>query len=238
MFRFMTACAALALVVATADAQPRTLPLAPGVMPGSPFGPGMPINPPVPPVQSQASQQSGPFFNPILLGWGFGYQGYNPYFYGPNYGYGYGSTVPPIVISQSQQNTVIQAPNRAPSAPVLTNEYPATLTLQLPVAGEVWLNGKKVKGENSEEHVLVSPVLKSDGIYTFDVKARWTYKGKTFEAKRAVTLVSGERSRLLLVSGDEVKVEPPPAPPAAVAPAPRAVPRGRSALESLVNRVK
>jgi len=211
-----------------------------------PFAPTTPI----PPVQSQASQQNLPIFNPILLGWGFGYQSYNPYFYGPtyNYGYGYGNgfgngygTVPPIVISQSQQNTVVQASGQAPANAVLTNEYAATLTLQLPVAGEVWLNGKKVNSEESVDHVLVSPVLRSSGSYTFDVKARWTYKGKTFEAKRAVTLGSGERSRLMLVSGDEVRVEAPPAPAVPAAPAPHvpaAPARKRSALESVVDRLR
>ncbi|WP_162665801.1 hypothetical protein [Gemmata massiliana] len=88
---------------------------------------------------------------------------------------------------------------------VLANEFPAILSLQLPAAADIWVNGEKVKGGVSEECVLMSPVLKQGEQYTFDVKARWAVNGKTYENVRTVTLGSGDRSRLLVVSGVEVK---------------------------------
>ena len=53
--------------------------------------------------------------------------------------------------------------------------------------------------------ILTSPVLRQGQQHTFLVKARWNSDGKTYETKRAVTLGAGDRSRLLIVSGDEVK---------------------------------
>jgi hypothetical protein len=69
----------------------------------------------------------------------------------------------------------------------------------------VWLDGKKVSGAANEERVLTSPVLSPNQTYTFLVKARWTSERKTYEAKRSVVLGAGDRSRLLILSGDEVR---------------------------------
>ena len=60
-------------------------------------------------------------------------------------------------------------------------------------------------GAANAERVLTSPVLSPNQKYTFNIKARWTTGGKTYEAKRSVTLGSGDRSRLMVVSGDEVR---------------------------------
>jgi uncharacterized protein (TIGR03000 family) len=86
----------------------------------------------------------------------------------------------------------------------LANEFPATLIVQFPAAADVWFNGEKAAGAG-EEHTLISRALKPGERFTFDVKGRWTAGGKTYESKRTVTLGSGDRSRLLVVSGDEVK---------------------------------
>ena len=99
-----------------------------------------------------------------------------------------------------------ELPRRAePSVIALSNEFPATLTLQFPAAAEVWLDGKKMTGGATAERVLTSPVLTQTQQYTFAVRARWTTGGKTYEAKRSVALGAGDRSRLYIVSGDEVK---------------------------------
>ncbi len=197
---------------AVAQAQPgRDLPLAPGVFPGSSIGPGMQFLPQptprfIPPGRGFGSGFGKPkpvpvFFpgvypySPFGFGFGFGYGGFSPYGYGYGYDYGYG---PPIV-----------AP--APGLPVqstdpgvaLANEFPAVLTVQYPTPAEVWFNGNKLDGK-AEEHQLTSPVLKPGETFTFDVKARWKVGEKTYESKRTVTLASGDRSRLLVVSGTEV----------------------------------
>jgi uncharacterized protein (TIGR03000 family) len=144
-------------------------------------------------------------FAPVALPWGYGYSPYAPYGYG---GYGYGGNVITQVIVPAQPVITLDpglAPVRPQPAVVLANQFPATLTLQFPASAEVWLGGKKLEGAASDERVLTSPVLASGQNYTFDVKARWKSGGKTYETKRSVTLGSGDRSRLLIVSGDEVK---------------------------------
>jgi uncharacterized protein (TIGR03000 family) len=141
------------------------------------------------------------FFPNVAYG---GFAGFPVYSYGYpfglNYGLNYGYDVPPLPPGP----LTVDLPPSRPEV-VLANEFPATLTLQVPAAAEVWLAGKKVSSEKAAEQVLTSPFLKAGEKYTFDVKARWTQKGKTFEAKRSVTVNPGDRSRLSVISGDEVR---------------------------------
>jgi hypothetical protein len=88
---------------------------------------------------------------------------------------------------------LLSSPGWYEPQPWLSNEFPATLTIQLP------------SGDNPKEYALTSPVLKPGERYTFAVNVRWMSGGKTYEAKRNVTVGPGDRSRLLIVSGDEVK---------------------------------
>jgi uncharacterized protein (TIGR03000 family) len=206
MFRPILAVIAAALLTATADAQPRPLPLAPGVMRGSPWGPGMPF---VRPTAAPRIGFGGGFSRGgVVLPGGAGYFPYLPYGYGYGYGgygygrYGFGGYGIDDIVTQP---VPVAPPTPPDPVVVLAGEFPATLSLQFPAAAEVWVGGKKVAGAASEERVLISPVLKAGQNYTFDVKARWTSGGKTYEAKRNVTLGSGDRSRLLIVSGDEVR---------------------------------
>lgn len=205
MFRLTIASIAALLVAPLAHAQPRTpqLPLAPGVMPGSPWGPGMPFVPAGPIPQNSVGRGNQVFF-PVALPWGWGvgwgYQTFNPW---TGYGYSYGGVLPPGPMVP--QTTVVETPRQPDPSVVLANEFPAKLTVQLPAAGEIWLDGKKVSSESSEEQVLISPTLQQNQQYTFLVKARWSRGGKTYEAKRSITLGPGDRSRLAIISGDEVR---------------------------------
>ena len=194
---------ALAALATTVRAQPRSgpvappppqppvpLPLSPGVMPGSPWGPGAPFapsrpSPPPLPGKTNAPRSAFPAFE-----FGPGEPSFEGYFF--PYGYArYGDEyeralwVPAPVVGVAPAHSV-------EPLPVLANEFPATLSLQFPAAAEVWLNGKKVDGAAS-------------GTFTFDVRERWTTKDKTYETKRTLTLSSGQRSRLIVVSGEEVK---------------------------------
>jgi uncharacterized protein (TIGR03000 family) len=200
VFRILITSLALTAFVAAASAQERPLPLAPGVFPGSPIGPGMPsaVNPS--PRPSQAQLQSAPAFIPNYW-WGYG--GFLPY---SPYG-GWGGFPPPVnvVVPVAAPEPAARAVARPVESVQLANEFPATLTLQLPVAGDVWVNGKKAPGGASEDHVLTSPVLAAGKSYTFDVKARWTLDGKTYEATRLVTVGSGDRTRVIVVTGTAVK---------------------------------
>lgn len=217
MYRYMFAVLAAPAFLSNAGAQPGNLPLAPGARPASPIGPG-----------TQFLPQPAPRFDPAFGGgvgrtaafgrrvngfgtlhgaYGLGY-GYGLGYSGPGFGFGF----PGGFYDYGYYNAaplVLQVPAPAPVRPeptvVLANEFPATLTLQFPAAAEVWLNGAAVPGEAAEERVLASRVLKPGEQFVFDVKARWTAGGKTYESLRTVTLGSGDRSRLLVVSGTEVK---------------------------------
>ena len=220
MFRTLAVLSALPLLAATASAQPGRLPLSPGVMPASPIGPGTQfINPAFTPVGPFSSVPYSPvvpfgggFFAPnqpnttvvpILAPWGYP----SAPFFGAGFGYPYGSIVaPPITVNQSVTNSVTNVGGLPrPATTVLTKEFPATLTVQFPGAAEVWLDGKKVEGAAAQERVLTSPTLRAGDTYTFDIKARWTKGGKTYEATRKATLTSGDRSRLLILAGNEVR---------------------------------
>jgi uncharacterized protein (TIGR03000 family) len=203
--------AGIALVVlaaltplAGAQPQPQQLPLAPGVMPASPIGPGTQFLPAGPIASRGGPGVSNAVYFPVAMPWGWGmgwgYQTYNPWV---GFGYSYGGILP--TYTAPAQPVGVDQPQRPEPVVVLVNEFPATLTVQFPAAAEVWVDGTKVKGDAVEEQILTSPVLKPTQQYTFLVKARWTMKGKTYEAKRAVTLGPGDRSRLMIVSGDEVR---------------------------------
>jgi uncharacterized protein (TIGR03000 family) len=86
-----------------------------------------------------------------------------------------------------------------------TSQLKATLVLQLPAVAEVWVDGKKQAGNPAAEWTLTSPELKTGETHTFEVKAQWTAGGKTLEASRSVTVVAGERNRVLVVYGTEAK---------------------------------
>jgi uncharacterized protein (TIGR03000 family) len=92
-----------------------------------------------------------------------------------------------------------------PADAKLVNAFPATLTIQFPPTSQMWMGGKAVDLDEPDEHVLTSPPLKPGAEYTFEVKLRWSRDGKTYEANRNVTLAAGAKSRLLIVSGEEVK---------------------------------
>jgi uncharacterized protein (TIGR03000 family) len=126
----------------------------------------------------------------VTSGYGYGY-GYSPYFVVPG-AYGY-------------DQPAVEEPPASPGRVVeLSNEYPATLTLEFPAAAKVWLDGKAVEGEAGTVRELNSPVLKTGQTYTFKVKAQWDVKGKSYEYTREVTLGSGDRSKLLVMSGTPV----------------------------------
>jgi uncharacterized protein (TIGR03000 family) len=205
MLRTGLVLVAFVLVAATGTAQPRPLPLAPGVTPGSPFAPGAPFQVPAPPPPrvSQSSIQFVPVLGPggLYYPW-VGYA--SGLGYGTGYGFGYPGMLPgPAALAPAAP--VVVGPVFVPDVVNLANEFPATLTLQFPAAAQVWLDGKKLTGSAAEERVLTSPVLRTGEKYTFNVKARWEKGGKTYEAKRAVALGAGDRSRLSIISGDEVR---------------------------------
>ncbi|VTT99164.1 unnamed protein product [Gemmataceae bacterium] len=135
-------------------------------------------------------------FSGIWTG-GYGFGG-APYY---GYGFGYAPTTSFSFVAPTYDPPPIQAgPNLA-----IGDEFPAVLTLEFPAAAEVWVNGKKGDGKPTTEWTLTSPLVKTGTEYTFDVKARWTVNGKTYEYTRTVNVGSGNRSRALVVAGVELK---------------------------------
>lgn len=126
-------------------------------------------------------------------------------------GYGFGNPyalIPVVpVVPVVPVPVPVPQPRRRPEPPpvIPSNEFPAVLVLELPAPGEVWVNDHKAEGGPAAEWTLTSPVLPAGGEYTFDVKARWTTDGKTYESRRAVTVAGGRRSRLLVLAGAEVR---------------------------------
>lgn len=144
---------------------------------------------------------------PVIMPWGWGigwgYQTYDPWV---GYRYVYGGVLPslPAIPTMPTQPTATAA--RRPAPVILLDEvFPAKLSLQFPADAEVWLNGKKASKTPNKEQELTSPALRADQTYTFNVKARWTSKGKTYEATRTIAVKPGEHGRLMILSGEEVR---------------------------------
>jgi uncharacterized protein (TIGR03000 family) len=126
---------------------------------------------------------------------GFVSGGYAPYYVTPQPSYvppAGGVYLPPV-------------PADPPTATALSGELPATLIVQFPAAARVWLDGVEVPGDADASWTFTSKDLKPGESATFRVRGRWEADGKTFEAVRDVPLGPGARSRLVVVSGNEVQ---------------------------------
>jgi uncharacterized protein (TIGR03000 family) len=124
---------------------------------------------------------------------------------GSPYSYGSGSSYSPNTSSMiSRQAPRYVPPVRTAAQMAQANAYPAVLTVQLPAAGEVWLNGRKSDGKPTEEWTLKSPVLEVGQRFEFEVRARWEANGKALEYQRTLALDGGNRSRIVVVGGSEV----------------------------------
>lgn len=135
-------------------------------------------------------------------GWyGYGWGGGYPYYGYSGYQSPYASPFQPPVVGDGPAEL---PPSSGPTI-ALANEFPATLTMEFPAAAEVWVNGKKAEGSAATEWTLTSPVMKSGESFKFEVKARWAAGGKTYEAERSVSVASGNRSRVLVIAGTQVK---------------------------------
>lgn len=199
MLRILGALTAVSAFAATAGAQPRALPLSPGIQPDRSLAP-MPAG--IGAVTVRPGQPGIVYFPAISpWGWATGWGYRSPF----GFGYTFGGYLPYGFVLPVPQPAAVEPPPKPERMIALANEFPATLSLQFPAAATVWLNGQPVKGDASEDRVLTSPVLKPGDTFTFEVKARWKQRGTEYESVRTVTLGPGERSRLFVVSGNEVK---------------------------------
>src|SRR5256885_2129783 len=91
MFRALASLGVLAVVAATASAQPGNLPLSPGVVPSASFGPGLPMT--VQPTVTSIRMAGPPnlLFLPVVAPLGFSSYPYSIYgggYYGGGLSYG------------------------------------------------------------------------------------------------------------------------------------------------------
>jgi uncharacterized protein (TIGR03000 family) len=179
--------ATLLLLAASAVAAP----------PGQPARPG-------PRTDLVAAPPQVPFFVPFprlyAPFWGGGYG-----FYG---GYGYPGFVQPPQVVVVPQPVLVAPPNPAriaedgDRAAALVS---ATLTLELPAAADVWLDGQKQATSADATRVLASPPMTIGEQYTFRVRAEWVEKGTKYQTEQTTTVRAGERGKLTVYAGTAVK---------------------------------
>jgi hypothetical protein len=129
----------------------------------------------------------------------------------PGYGWGggfvAGGYAPYVVVP-----VPVEVPQSVPSGPAppstvtsVSGVLPATLVLQYPAAAKVWLDGVEVPGSPDDTWTLTSRDLRPGETATFRVRGRWASGGRTYESVREVPLGPGARSRLVVVSGTEIR---------------------------------
>lgn len=158
-----------------------TVPI-PGTLPQ--FGPQFQ---PVPPIARP----------PLVNGWFGG--GFVPwYFPQNNFGQGF-NTGPSYTPAPPPEPVAPQKPQIVPG-----NVSSAVLTVQLPITGELWVNGVKQDGTSDLFRVTTPPIAR--GLEEeFVVKTMWVLDGKKYGSERKVLLGSGERVKLTIASGDPIE---------------------------------
>lgn len=141
---------------------------------------------------------------PVLFPvWGGGYWG-NPYwggFYGNPYWGGFPQ--PPVVIVP--QPVFIPPPPNPIRQAEDADRAAANLTLELPAAGEVWVNDEKQPSSDEKARTLASPLLPLGREFTFNIRGRWVEGNTTYETRQTSTVRAGERGKLTVYAGKPVK---------------------------------
>jgi uncharacterized protein (TIGR03000 family) len=159
-----------------------------------------------PPIDLVAAPPPCP---PVMLPW------IRPPLWGGYYGGFYSEFMLPIVSPAPRVPLV-----RVPQPPAVTAVNPAriaedtdraaalasaTLTLQLPAAADVRLNGEPQASSADTTRTLSSAPLKLGSEFKFNVRARWVEGGITYEATPSSTVRAGERGQLTVYAGTPVK---------------------------------
>jgi hypothetical protein len=78
------------------------------------------------------------------------------------------------------------------------------VTVTLPAAGEVWLNGVKQPGTGPTFDLTVTTARPGESV-PFALTARWQGGGQTYEYERTLALSAGDKQSLTVVRGTPVK---------------------------------
>ncbi len=141
----------------------------------------------------------GPFIGSYgsVYGSSFMYSGAVPSFFGMSAAGLFAPNSLPLPYSESSP---------APSYLVeVSGTFSASLALQFPAAATVWVNGKELAGKPATDRTITSPAIEAGQDYTFQIKAQWKANGKTYEYKREAKVGPGDRSKLIVLNGTEVK---------------------------------
>lgn len=157
----------------------------------------------------------GPFpFNYGIFASSGGMGPFYPYTANYNGAFGMYAGFVPSFFGMSSAN--LFAPNPTPlpddqdfTAPkylvAVSGSFSASLTIDFPAAAKVWVDGKELPGKPATERVIHSPAIEAGQQHTFHIKARWQAKGKTYEYTREAKVGPGDRSKIQVVNGTEVK---------------------------------
>src|SRR5262249_53201070 len=117
---------------------------------------------------------------------GGGYPWYN---YQPYYGWHYHShTTEPKEAEQPQP----------------PKDTRAHIRVRVPAGGELWFNGTKVSGEETD-HKFVSPSLEPERRFFYEVRAQWQKNGRTVTETREVAVKAGAHIDVDFTKKDSVE---------------------------------
>jgi hypothetical protein len=162
----------------------------------------------------------------FAVGPGFGFAagpgfGFAAPVWGPAWGGGYynGAGVTTVVVERYVEP--VPVPAAAPAAPLdpvylssamarqraaataATVTTTTRVTLTLPAAGEVWVNGEKQPGTGTEFDLAVTTARPGESVL-FAIAARWQANGQTFEYEKSLSLTAGEKKSLAVFRGTPV----------------------------------
>ena len=145
---------------------------------------------------------------------GFGYGGYNPYFYPRSWGGSFGdryafddtpSTVTPVAaiaaLHPAHLSSFMARQRILETATFV--KVDTVLTVELPFAGNVWLNGVR-QPKASAKHELIGPALVPGESMEFVVRATWVREEVAYEYDRTIELNAGDRKAIVVFNGTPV----------------------------------
>lgn len=144
---------------------------------------------------------------------GFGYGGYNPYFYPRSWGGSFGNNFyyeAPIVVAPVAAVAALHPAHL--SSAMASQRIAATatfvkmdtvLTVELPFVGEVWLNGIR-QAKPASTHELVGPAMTPGQLKEFAVRATWTHNGIAYEYERTIEMQAGDHKGIVVFNGTVV----------------------------------
>ncbi len=144
---------------------------------------------------------------------GFGYGGYNPYFYPRSWGGSFGNNSyydAPIIVAPvaavpalhpAHLSSFMASQRIAATATFV--KLDTVLTVELPFVGDLWLNGVR-QAKPASTHELIGPAMPPGQSKEFAVRATWTRNGITYEYERTIEMQAGDHKGIVVFNGTAV----------------------------------